>query len=54
MISQYRDDRATITLKRFSFIDGLNNFTFKYMNDERNETVFPGIILYISIIDLPV
>ena len=42
MISQYRGDSRTITLKTFSYIDGLNNFTFEYKNNEKDETVFPG------------
>ena len=42
MMLQYRDNRRTITLETFGYIDGLNNFTFEYNNDERNETVFPG------------
>ena len=42
MMLQYRDNHRTITLETFGYIDGLNNFTFEYNNDERNETVFPG------------
>ena len=34
--------KKVITLTKFSSIDGLNNFTFNYLDNERNETVFPG------------
>ena len=42
MISQFRGDSRTITLETIGYIDGLNNFTFEYKNNENDETVFPG------------
>lgn len=42
MMLQYRDNRRVITPETFGYSNGSNNFMFEYINNERNETVFPG------------